>query len=144
MKDRLLWLIEEDTEAFNSVMDAMKLPTGTEEEEKAKEQAIEEATKRATSVPFETLKLTEKLLDIAQVIAEKGNKNSISDVGVAAITAKGAAESAYMNVVINLPGIRDKDFKEDVLKEAKEVLERVIDKSDSIKNSIMKYLEENL
>ena len=144
LKDRFLSLIEEDTEAFNSVMDAMKMPSGTDEEAEAKEKAIEEATKKATSVPLKTLKLTEKLLEVANVVAEKGNKNSISDAGVAAISAKAAAESAYMNVIINVPGIKDEEFKEDVLKEAKEVLENVRKKSDEIRDKVMKYLEENL
>ncbi len=144
LKDRFLSLIEEDTEAFNSVMDAMKMPSGTDEEAEAKEKAIEEATKKATSVPLETLKLTEKLLEVANVVVEKGNKNSISDAGVAAISAKAAAESAYMNVIINIPGIKDEEFKEKVLKEAKEVLENVRKKSDEIRDKVMKYLEENL
>ncbi len=144
LKDRFLSLIEEDTEAFNSVMDAMKMPSGTDEEAEAKEKAIEEATKKATSVPLETLKLTEKLLEVANVVVEKGNKNSISDAGVAAISAKAAAESAYMNVIINVPGIKDEEFKENVLKEAKEVLENVRKKSDEIRDKVMKYLEENL
>ena len=144
LKDRFLSLIEEDTEAFNSVMDAMKMPSGTDEEAEAKEKAIEEATKKATSVPLKTLKLTEKLLEVANVVVEKGNKNSISDAGVAAISAKAAAESAYMNVIINVPGIKDEEFKEDVLKEAKEVLENVRKKSDEIRDKVMKYLEENL
>jgi len=144
LKDRFLSLIEEDTEAFNSVMDAMKMPSGTDEEAEAKEKAIEEATKKATSVPLKTLKLTEKLLEVANVVAEKGNKNSISDAGVAAISAKAAAESAYMNVIINVPGIKDEEFKENVLKEAKEVLENVRKKSDEIRDKVMKYLEENL
>lgn len=144
LKDRFLSLIEEDTEAFNSVMDAMKMPSGTDEEAEAKEKAIEEATKKATSVPLKTLKLTEKLLEVADVVAEKGNKNSISDAGVAAISAKAAAESAYMNVIINIPGIKDEEFKENVLKEAKEVLENVRKKSDEIRDKVMKYLEENL
>ena len=144
LKDRFLSLIEEDTEAFNSVMDAMKMPSGTDEEAEAKEKAIEEATKKATSVPLETLKLTEKLLEVANVVVEKGNKNSISDAGVAAISAKAAAESAYMNVIINVPGIKDEEFKEKVLKEAKEVLENVRKKSDEIRDKVMKYLEENL
>ena len=144
LKDRFLSLIEEDTEAFNSVMDAMKMPSGTDEEAEAKEKAIEEATKKATSVPLKTLKLTEKLLEVANVVVEKGNKNSISDAGVAAISAKAAAESAYMNVIINVPGIKDEEFKENVLKEAKEVLENVRKKSDEIRDKVMKYLEENL
>ena len=144
LKDRFLSLIEEDTEAFNSVMDAMKMPSGTDEEAEAKEKAIEEATKKATSVPLETLKLTEKLLEVANVVVEKGNKNSISDAGVAAISAKAAAESAYMNVIINVPGIKDEEFKENVLKEAKDVLENVRKKSDEIRDKVMNYLEENL
>ena len=144
LKDRFLSLIEEDTEAFNRVMDAMKMPSGTDEEAEAKERAMEEATKRATSVPLKTLKLTEKLLEVANVVAEKGNKNSISDAGVAAISAKAAAESAYMNVIINVPGIKDEEFKENVLKEAKDVLENVRKKSDEIRDKVMNYLEENL
>ena len=75
------------------------------------------------------LKRSLRVVELADYMVEKGNKNSISDAAVAALTARTAAEGAFLNVCINLPGIEDKKFKQDTLNEAKEIREKVIKKS---------------
>lgn len=144
IKDRFLKLMDEDTEAFNKVMDALRLPRKTEEEKIEREKIIEEATKGATLIPLETLKLTKEIIPLIEVAAEKGNKNSISDAGVSAISAIGAAESAYLNIIINLKSIKDKDFVAKIKKEADELLEYVRKEAEKIKNEVMKKLKKDL
>jgi glutamate formiminotransferase/formiminotetrahydrofolate cyclodeaminase len=132
LKDFFLYAIDRDTEAFNRVMDCFRLPKDTKEEKKAREKAIEDATKGAIDVPFEVLKGTLEALDLAAAVVERGNRNSISDAGVAGIMAKACAEGAYYNVVINLPGISDKEYVKKAYAEAKKVLAAVREKAEKI------------
>ncbi len=144
LKDSFLELVERDTDAFNEVMNAMKLPKNTDEEKKIREEKIQEATKKATLVPLETLKKTRGIIEIAEILAEKGNKNSISDAGVAAINAITAAEGSYMNVIINLAGINDKEFKEKINKEAEEILDDVRRKGKEVSDKVIEYLKKQI
>jgi glutamate formiminotransferase/formiminotetrahydrofolate cyclodeaminase len=126
LKEEFLADVDRDTEAFNNVMDAMRLPKKTDEDKAARAAAIEAATKEATLVPLGVLKRTREAAELARVVAESGNTNSVSDAGVAAINARGAAEGAYLNVKINLPGIDDEDFKINTLAEAVAVRDEVV------------------
>jgi len=117
-KDEFLRAVDLDTEAFNRLMDAFRLKKKTEEQKNERELAIEEATKDATLVPHEVLKKSVEALELAKEVVIKGNKNSISDAGVAGLAAQTAAEGAYYNIKINLPNIQDKQFKSKILKEA--------------------------
>ena len=118
LKDECLRLVDLDTAAFNKVMDAMRLPKAADEQKAEREAAVEAATKEATLVPLQLLGLSVELLKLAKVVARKGNRNSLSDAGVAALTARAAADGAYYNVRINLPGIRDVAFREETRKNA--------------------------
>lgn len=118
LKAEYLGLVDRDTDAFNRVMDAVRLPKTTEEQKKEKEAAVEAATKEATRVPLEVLTKAVELLKLAKKAAAKGNRNSVSDAGVAALAARSAAEGAYFNVRINLPGIRDDEFRMETKKKA--------------------------
>jgi glutamate formiminotransferase/formiminotetrahydrofolate cyclodeaminase len=127
LKDEFLADVDRDTDAFNRVMEAMRLPKKSEEDKAARAAAMEEAGKQATLVPLNVLRRTVEAAGIARRIAEIGNKNSVSDAGVAALTAGTAAEAAYLNVIINLPGIKDEKFKEDTLAEARNLRKQVIE-----------------
>lgn len=118
LKDDYLTQVDRDTDAFNRLMDALRLPKGTEDQKKEKESAVEEATKGATLVPFEVLQKSIDLLKLAKKAAQKGNRNSISDAGVSGLAARAAAEGAYYNVRINLPGLRDEAFRNSVQRKA--------------------------
>ena len=126
LKDRFIADVDRDTEAFNRVMDAMRLPKKTDEDKAARLAAIEKATKEATLVPLEVLRRTLEAAKLARVVVEKGNENSISDAGVAALAARTAAEGAYLNVRINLPGIEDESFKKKTLAEAEKIRKEVV------------------
>ena len=126
LKAQFLADVDRDTAAFNRVMDAMRLPKKTEEDKSARAAAIEEATKEATLVPLEVLKRTLEAARLARIVVEKGNRNSISDAGVAALSARMAAEGAYLNVRINLPGIEDASFRKKTLSEAERARKEVV------------------
>ena len=110
LKDELLRFVDLDTAAFNKVMDSFRLPKKTEEEKAGRAQAIQDATKEATIVPLSVMKTTFKVLGLVDTVSKYGNVNSISDAGVAALVVSAAVKGAGFNVLINLPGIEDKEF----------------------------------
>ena len=109
-KNELMRLVEEDTTAFNRIMTAFGLPKSTDEEKKARTQAIQEATKYATEVPFKVMQLCFDSMEVIKAMVEFGNPNSITDAGVGALCARSAVMGAYLNVKINASGLTDKDF----------------------------------
>ena len=125
LKEDLLAAVDEDTRAFNKVMEAFGLPKGSEEQTKEKEAAIESATKQATLVPLGVLERCVPLLELAMLAAQKGNRNSLSDAGVAGLIGEAAAIGAFYNVKINLPGIRDDIFRDEALKKGGELMSQV-------------------
>ena len=110
LRKKLTELIDKDTEAFNDVMKAFKMPKETENQIKKRKQAIQNGYKTASQVPFETAQTCEKILDIAMFVAKNGNENSITDSGVSALIAKAGVEGAILNVKINLGSIQDEEF----------------------------------
>jgi glutamate formiminotransferase/formiminotetrahydrofolate cyclodeaminase len=121
IKDELLKLVDEDTNAFNKIMSAFALPKATDEEKKARTQAIQSATKYATEVPFKVMELSYQSLEIIKAMAETGNPNSVSDAGVGALCARSAVMGAFLNVKINASGLDDKDFVKDILAKGQEI-----------------------
>ena len=124
MKDALLHLVDEDTNAFNKIMDAFGLPKKTDEEKAARSAAIQEATKYATEVPFHTMEEAFKTFDIVQTMAEIGNPNSVTDAGVGALCARSAVLGAHLNVQINASSLKDEAFKKDILAKAADIAKR--------------------
>ena len=122
LREKLTGLIDEDTNAFNDVMKAFKMPKGTEAERNRRSQAIQEGYKKAALVPLRTAELCADVFDVALVAAKKGNTNSITDAGVSALLAKAGVESAIFNVKINLGSIKDKDFVNKISREIEEIL----------------------
>jgi len=110
LKDEFMADIDRDTEAFNQVMAALKLPKKTDGEKAARLAALEAANKGATLIPLGVLERTLPTLELVREVAHKGNQNSLSDSGVGALTGRTAAEGAYYNVMINLKGIQDPAF----------------------------------
>jgi len=131
LKDEFLTDVDLDTAAFNKLMDAMRLPKKSDEEKAVHESAIQSATKEATLVPLNVLRRSLRAAELARQVVEKGFKNSLSDAGVAAATARAAAEGAYLNVRINLPGIQDENFTAETLKEAEKLRKETISLTDA-------------
>ncbi len=111
LKDELLSLVDEDTAAFNKVIDAFALPKESAEEKAARSAAIEQATKHAAEIPFKAMETAFKSYQLLSEMADKGNPASISDVGVGALATRACIEGAAMNVRINLAGLKDEKFK---------------------------------
>ena len=111
VKDQLSRAVDEDTEAFNRVMEAVRLPKGTRDQQAERARAIEAANRTAAEVPLQTARLCLEAIALADKAAELGNRNSASDAGVAALAARAGAEGAALNVRINLAGIADAGFK---------------------------------
>jgi len=141
LKDDFLRDIDLDTLAFNRVMDAFKLMKKTDEQKEIRVQAIENATKDATLVPYHVMENCIEALNIAKDVATHGNKNSLSDAGVAALTAEAGAVGAYYNVKINLPEIKDKKFKADTKRQASALLKKAHQLGAEIKDLILSELK---
>ncbi len=115
IKDELLFLVDEDTNAFNKIMDAFGLPKNSEEEKAARNQAIQDATRYATEIPFVTMEKAFASMEIIKAMAEVGNPNSVTDAGVGALCARSAVMGAFLNVKINASGLKDKDFANEII-----------------------------
>ena len=132
--DELLLLIDEDTAAFNRIMDCFSMPKGTEEEKAARAKALEEATLYAARVPLLTMEASLKALPLALQMAREGNPASASDAGVAALAAVAGIKGARLNVRINAAGLTDKapaqpllERADDIVKEAEALEQQVLD-----------------
>jgi glutamate formiminotransferase/formiminotetrahydrofolate cyclodeaminase len=132
IKDALLLLVDEDTRAFNKIMNAFGLPKNSDEEKKLRSQAIQEATKFAIEVPFKVMQLSLDAMDIIKAMAETGNPNSVSDAGVGALCARSAVLGAFMNVRINATGYDDKDFVKEILSKGKALENLALDNEAEI------------
>jgi glutamate formiminotransferase/formiminotetrahydrofolate cyclodeaminase len=141
LKDEFLRAVDLDTVAFNKVMDTFRMKKKTEEQKKERDAAIQEATKEATLVPLNVLEKSIKALELAKDIAQHGNKNSISDAGVAGLTAQTAAEGAYYNVIINLPDIKDDEFKSQTKAEAESLKNQAVKLGNDIRNIVGEALK---
>ena len=118
MMNRLLWLVDEDTEAFNKIMAVFAMPKSTDEEKAARAAAMQEATLYATQVPLETIKATMETFPLIRAMAEEGNPNSVSDAGVGALAARAAVLGACLNVKINAGGLKDREVADKLVGEA--------------------------
>jgi glutamate formiminotransferase/formiminotetrahydrofolate cyclodeaminase len=112
LKDRLARAVDEDTEAFSRVMEAMRLPKATPDQAAERQRAVEAANKAATDVPLQTARHCLAAIELAALAAEKGNRNSASDAGVAALAARAGVEGAVLNVLTNVGGIKDQAFRQ--------------------------------
>jgi formiminotetrahydrofolate cyclodeaminase len=120
---KLVASIDKDTEAFNLVSAAFKMPKGTDEEKAARSKAIADGTLVATEVPFETMMFCAEGLKVTEMIVGKSNPNAASDLGVAALNLLSGVKGAWLNVLINLPGVKDEAQKEKFLAGKKTIVE---------------------
>ncbi len=121
LKNDLLHLVDEDTNAFNKIMNAFGLPKKSDEEKAARSAAIQEATKFATEVPFQTMQKSFEAFQVCRAMVEWGNPASVTDGGVGALAARSAVMGAHLNVKINASSLKDEAFKADILKRAADI-----------------------
>jgi glutamate formiminotransferase/formiminotetrahydrofolate cyclodeaminase len=140
LKDELLVLVDEDTAAFNKVMDAFALPKDSAEEKEARAAGIQLATKGAAEVPLKVMETASKSYQLLSEMAEKGNPASVSDVGVGLLAVRACVEGAAMNVRINLAGLKDEKWKSALL----EKLQRIRAESEAQFGRIIRVVESKL
>jgi glutamate formiminotransferase/formiminotetrahydrofolate cyclodeaminase len=131
-QNELLRLVDEDTYAFNRIMEAYGLPKKTKEEQEERNRAIEEATKSAILVPFKVMETAYESLEVIRSMTEIGNPNSVSDVGVGALAVRSCVMGAFLNVKINASGLEDKQFVENILQRGEEIEKKTIKKEKEI------------
>jgi len=120
-KNKLLYLVDEDTNAFNKIIDGFRMPKGNEIEIAARKEAIETATKYATEIPFQVMETAYNSMEVMQAMLKEGLQSSLSDAGVGILCARTAVLGAYFNVRINAKDIKDRTFADDILSRAKQI-----------------------
>ena len=132
LKEELLYLVDEDTRAFNKIMDAFSLPKETENEKILRSGAIQTATRYAIEVPFRTMQKAFESFEVIRAMVETGNPNSVTDAGVGALCVRSAVIGAYLNVKVNGAGFKDKLFLEEIMKQADELVNKAKTAEDMI------------
>ncbi len=130
--DQLIKLVDEDTRAFNSIMEAFSMPKTTGEEKAVRQKAIEDATRKAIEVPFNVMKLCLRSMEIIKAMAKTGNPNSITDAGVGALSARAGVSGAFLNVKVNAKGYSDTAFVEKVMNEGRKIEQSAFDAESEI------------
>jgi glutamate formiminotransferase/formiminotetrahydrofolate cyclodeaminase len=138
--DKLIKLVDVDTEAFKGIMKAFELPKISEQEKIIRSKAIQEATQRAIEVPLEVMKTAFESIETIESMALIGNPNSISDAGVGALCARTAVYGAYLNVRINAKGLKDRIFADNALIEAEKILQETERKEKRILEIVVQVL----
>jgi len=121
--ERLIELVDEDAEAYKSVIAALRLPKETEDEKEKRMEAMQNALRRAIAAPTEVMELSLEAMRIAYLVVRKGNEGALSDSGSGAMMAFAALHAAMMNLRINLKEIQDEEFREDIMEKLKEMEE---------------------
>lgn len=134
---QFLDLMDKDTEAYNGVTAVFKMPKNTEEEKAARSTAMQEALKNSTLSPFRMMETSLEALELAKSALGKINTNAASDLGVCALNLKTAVQGAWLNVKINLPGLKDKEFAAKYEAEGKVLLEKSMALADEIYHEVL-------
>ena len=121
---KLIDLVDEDTNAFNKIMEAYRMPKTNKEEEKNRNIAIQEATKHAILTPFNVMELSYQSMEVMKAMSNIGNPNSVTDAGVGALCARTAVLGAFLNVKINCGDCDDKQFVDNILKKGEELIKK--------------------
>ena len=140
IQNRLLKLVDEDTEAFNKILEAFGLPKKTEEEKAARNMAVQEATKYAIMVPFQVMETAFSGLEVVKAMVETGNPNSITDAAVGTLALRTCIRGAFLNVRINAEGLDDKSFVTDIILKG-EAIEKAAEETE---NYVLEVLNRNL
>lgn len=141
IKNQLLNLVDEDTKAFNKIMEAFSLPKTTDAEKAERKNAIQAATKFAIEIPFKVMQLSYESMAIIKAMAENGNPNSVSDAGVGALCARAAVMGAFLNVKINAAGYDDKSFVNDVISKGQKIENDTLNLEKEILEVVNKKIE---
>ena len=136
----LLHLVDEDTDAFNHIMNVFAMPKSTDEEKAARSAALQEATLYATQVPLRTMRTAVRVFDIVRAMAADGNPNSVSDAGVGALAARSAVLGARLNVKINAAGLKDRAVADALVAEA----EQLAAEAERLEKEVLTIVEQKI
>jgi glutamate formiminotransferase/formiminotetrahydrofolate cyclodeaminase len=140
IKDALLRLVDEDTRAFNAIMEAFQLPKSTDTEKSARTAAIQSATRYAIETPLAVMRLVSRSFEILKAMVSSGNPNSVTDAAVGVLCCRAAVQGAWLNVRINVGGLKDKAFVEAALQEG----QSLADSADLAEKEIMELVLKNM
>jgi len=140
LEKELLYLVDEDTRAFNRIMDAFSLPNGSAEEKEVRKKAIQAATLHAIETPLRVMHLGYESFDVIEPMAQKGNPNSVSDAGVGALCARAAVMGAWLNVKINCSGYDDKDYVTRVLADAAALVKKTTERETAVLEQVHRVI----
>lgn len=140
LKEELLFLVDEDTAAFNQIITAFRLPKNTAAEKEARKIAIQDATKNAIEIPFKVMTTANSCFPLLKNMAKNGNPNSVSDAGVGALCTRTAVHGAYLNVLINCKELDDEKYVSKMLSKAKATLNKAI----TAEKAILKIVESKI
>ena len=139
-KEQLLFLVDEDTHAFNKIIDGFRMPKDTDDEKEARALAIENATIYATEIPFKVMETAFQSMEVMQAMLKDGLQNSLSDAGVGVLCARTAVIGAYFNVRINAKDIKNREFAEKILAKAASIYKQTI----AIENDTIAYIDSKM
>ena len=140
LKDELLDLVDEDTNAFNKIMEALQMPKKTDAEKAARMEALELASQYATQVSFKTMNVAFKAFEVVEAMVKNGNPASVSDAGVGALCCRSAVMGAYLNVKINAAGLKDRAFADNIVAEGAKIEAEAIAKEAEILVEVNKII----
>jgi glutamate formiminotransferase/formiminotetrahydrofolate cyclodeaminase len=132
IQNRLLELVDEDTEAFNRILDAFGLPKKTEEEKQLRKKAVQDATKDAIMIPLKVMETASSGFPLIREMVEKGNPNSVTDAGVGALAIRSCVRGAFLNVKINAASLDDRKFTKDIINKGSAIEENAILEEEAI------------
>ena len=141
IRKELSTLVDKDTESFNEFMKAVKMPKETEEQNKLRAKAIQEATIFSIEVPYKTASLSLEALRLLDFLIKNGNQNAITDIGVGTLMLSAGMEGAILNVKVNLGQIKDKQIYDKYRDGCKEILSEGNEIKDNIISNIHKQLD---
>ncbi len=136
IQEKLLDLVDEDTAAFNKILEAYGLPKKTDEEKNGRREAIEAATKNAIQVPYMVMETAYSGFELIHEMVKKGNPNSVTDAGVGALALSSCIRGAFLNVRINASGLEDRRFAEEIVKKGYYIENKAREEEELILNSV--------
>ena len=138
--NEMLFLVDEDTNSFNKIMEAFGLPKDSDADKAARSAAIQAATQYATEIPLRTMRVAYSAFDLIEAMVKEGNPNSVSDAGVGALAVRSAIYGAYMNVRINSVDLKDRSVADILVAEAQEIYNKTADREKHIIDAVLATL----
>jgi glutamate formiminotransferase/formiminotetrahydrofolate cyclodeaminase len=131
-KEKLLYLVDEDTRAFNRIIEAFRMPKGSEAEIESRKAAIEDATRYATEIPLQVMQTALDSMEVMEAMLKSGMQSSLSDAAVGMLCARTAVTGAYFNVRINAKDLKDRKFADEILGSAKAIYEEALRREQAV------------